>query len=499
MSPITPSFTPGDRYFDHFDLVTLEHPDFYPDGRDLGENYTMTGWHMNPCAKSGQLECLHCHTSSGRYRFSDPSRANDACLPCHQERVENAPAHTHHKVGSEGNRCVSCHMPTTEFARMRRSDHSMLPPTPATTLAYKSPNACGNCHTNSPAWADQQVRSWHKHDYQKPVLERAALIDAARKSDWRKLPEILAYLQNTNRAEIQSASLVRLLENCQDERKYPVLRALIGAPPETSKSVHSGDPSPLVRASAAEALGTRLDSENLAALLRAADDEFRLVRVRAAAALAPVPDQMFQAAQKRSVAAAMNEHIAALKARPDDPTSHYNLGNFLLARGQHKTAIDSFAFASKLEPHMIAPYVNASLAYNAIGDNLSAETSLRKALALEGTNAAVHLNLGMLLAELGKPAVAEEHFRSAFRSDPRSAQAAYNLAVLVSQTNPSEAIGWAGKAANLNPDEPKYAYTYAYFLARTGHSSQAVEVLRAALVRHPAERQMRDLLNQLQR
>ena len=69
MSPITASFAPGDRFFDHFDIAALEDPDFYPDGRDLGENYTYTSWLMSPCAKSGKLDCVHCHTSSGRYRF----------------------------------------------------------------------------------------------------------------------------------------------------------------------------------------------------------------------------------------------------------------------------------------------------------------------------------------------------------------------------------------------------------------------------------------------
>ena len=44
------TFTPGDRYLDHYDLVALENPDFYPDGRDLGENYTYTLWRMSPCA-----------------------------------------------------------------------------------------------------------------------------------------------------------------------------------------------------------------------------------------------------------------------------------------------------------------------------------------------------------------------------------------------------------------------------------------------------------------
>ena len=134
MRPITAGFTPGDRFFDHYDLVALENHDFYPDGRDLGENYTYTLWLTSPCVRAGRLDCVHCHTSSGRYKFAG-EKTNQSCLPCHQERVERATEHTRHKAGSEGNRCVSCHMPMTTFARMRRSDHSLRPPTPAVTLA----------------------------------------------------------------------------------------------------------------------------------------------------------------------------------------------------------------------------------------------------------------------------------------------------------------------------------------------------------------------------
>ena len=59
MSPVTSTFAPGDRFFDHFDLATLEDPDFYPDGRDLGENYTYTSWMLSPCAKAGKLQLRH--------------------------------------------------------------------------------------------------------------------------------------------------------------------------------------------------------------------------------------------------------------------------------------------------------------------------------------------------------------------------------------------------------------------------------------------------------
>jgi hypothetical protein len=158
-SPLWTAFRPGDRFFDHFDLTTLESPDYHPDGRDLGENYTFTSWRQSPCVKSGRIDCVHCHTSSGRYRFKD--RPNDACLPCHEERVKDAAAHTRHPGDGPGTRCTDCHMPMTEFARMRRSDHSMRPPAPAATRGLGSPNACNVCHANrDAAWAEKTIRAW---------------------------------------------------------------------------------------------------------------------------------------------------------------------------------------------------------------------------------------------------------------------------------------------------------------------------------------------------
>ena len=104
-------------------------PDYYPDGRDLGENYTYTSWLMSRCIRDGKFDCIHCHTSSGRYRFATENPSG-ACLPCHQEKVTNQQAHTHHKPGTPGGNCIDCHMPKTRFANMNRSDHSHAAPDP---------------------------------------------------------------------------------------------------------------------------------------------------------------------------------------------------------------------------------------------------------------------------------------------------------------------------------------------------------------------------------
>jgi tetratricopeptide (TPR) repeat protein len=471
-SPLSVDFVPGGRFFDHFDLVTLEDPDYYPDGRDLGENYTQTSWLLSPCAASGTLDCLHCHTSSGRYRHGgDPDHS---CLPCHQEHVQHPEQHTHHKEESSGSRCISCHMPETSFARMRRHDHSMRSPTPAATIAFESPNACNLCHRDQDAqWSERWVRKWYGKDYQAPILHTAALIEAARQRDWSRLQEMLEYLGSDERHEIFANSLISLLRSCDDDRKWPALiRAL-------------EDLSPLVRGSAAEALGDRLTPESIAALVRASADEYRLVRIRVAAALAAVPAGMYTPRQRETVQRAVAEFEAAMRGRPDDPFSHYNLGNFHLARRELAKAVASFETAIRLRPEFVPPLVNAALAYSLQERYDRAETSLRQALEIEPGSAAASFNLGLLLGEQGRRRDAIEALRAALAVDPELAAAAYNLGVLLAETDIDDAIHWCRRAEQLRPREPKYTYTLAFYEHQKGDHEAAIASLKRLIERHP--------------
>jgi len=486
MNPLTVGFTPGDRFFDHYDLGTLEDPDFYPDGRDLGENYTYTLWRMSPCVKSGKLSCMHCHTSSGRYRFKQEEKANEACMPCHKQRVANATAHTRHKADSPGNKCISCHMPMTDFARMRRSDHSMLPPTPAATTAFKSPNACNLCHKDKDAaWADKWVRQWRKRDYQASILHRAGLIDAARKRDWKRLPEMLAYLESKDRDEIYATSLIRLLRFCEDPKKWPVI---IKA---------TNDPSPLVRGAAAESLADAPSPQTTRALLEATGDSYRLVRIRAATALAGYPAYLLNDEDRTKFAKATEEYFVSILSRPDQWSSHYNLGNYFLQRNDLPLALGAFETAEKLEPRAILPYVNASIVYARMGDKGKAEESLNKALKINPKNAAANFNMGLLKAEQNDLPKAEQYLRAALKEDPTLAVAAYNLCIITSKDRINEAVTWCRKAAELRPQDPKYAYTLAFYLNQKGDRDEAISTLKAILEKYPGYKDGEMLLREI--
>ncbi|MGB9625653.1 MAG: tetratricopeptide repeat protein, partial [Phycisphaerae bacterium] len=292
-----------------------------------------------------------------------------------------------------------------------------------------------------------------------------------RREDWSKLPEMLAYLGSEGRDEVFANSLIRLLRNCDDERKWPALLTAIK------------DPSPLIRASAAEAMNGRWTPDAIEALLNATRDEYRLVRVRAAGSLAALPGEMVKDADRKDLDRATAEFLQVMTARPDDHASHYNLGNFFMCRRDFGRAIASFETAVKLQPDSIPPLVNISLAYNATGQNEKAEQALRQALKQDPNNAAANLNLGLLLAELGRMDEAEPALRAAFKAEPRSAVAAYNLGVMLAEKHPDEAVDWCRKAFELRPQEAKYAYTYAFYLRRKGETEQAIDVLQGTIKR----------------
>jgi tetratricopeptide (TPR) repeat protein len=353
-------------------------------------------------------------------------------------------------------------------------------------MAYQSPNACNLCHRDkNAAWADQFVRQWRTRDYQAPVLKRAALIDAARKRDWTKLPEMIAYIGDAKHNEIFAASLIRLIPPAQDQQFQ---EALLGA---------ANDPSPLVRGAAVQALGLVPTTASLQALIMATGDDYRLVRVRAAAGLAAFPKLTAPPAYQAQLKKANDEYLASITARPDQWSSHYNLGNYLLGRGEFEGAVASYQTAMKLDPQAVMPMVNTSIAYAQMGENDQAENALKSALKQAPDNAAANFNLGLLKAGQNELEAAEMYLKKAFAADPQMAQAAYNLCIITATDRIDEAVTWCRKASDLRPQEPKYAYTLAYYLSRQGDKEAAVKTLQALLARYPqhqdAERLLKDI------
>jgi len=480
MTPLSRDFTPGELFFNHYDLLSYEDTDFYPDGRDLGENYTQTGWMANPCAISQELECIHCHTSSGRFRFKD--EPNKACLPCHEKRVENILTHSHHPADAAVS-CVDCHMPMTAQAHMHRSDHTFRPPSPAATLEFGSPNACNLCHHNKEyikgdfhghkaedvEWADKHVKEWHGKDSGKDVLELGHIVKACRENKWDKLSEIVAYLDNPKCDPAAKVAILRLLNNCPYPEKWLPVRKQLDSKHEW------------VRSTAAASLQYDASFESTKALLVAAQDKFRTVRIRAAASLLGRSLAGYSDEERKAYTDAHAEYWNALIIWPDRWSTYYNQGIYFDRKGDAEKALAAYEKSIGLRNDVIQPLINASMVHARAGDSTNAYEMLQKAIKIESENPMVNFNIALLDAEFGKLDEAEKHLRTALKTDPNMAQAAYNLGVLLCRKNDNDGLKWLKSAALEIPENWSYTSSYLFFLKQAGRTTETEAMLKQVI------------------
>jgi len=143
--------------------------------------------------------------------------------------------------------------------------------------------------------------------------------------------------------------------------------------------------------------------------------------------------------------------------------------------------------------------VNTSIAHARLGETDNAENVLRNALGQAPDNPAVNFNMGLLQAEKNELTAAKKYLEKAFAADPQMAQAAYNLCIITAKDRLDEAVTWCSKAAELRPQEPRYAYTLAFYLNQKGNRDEAVRVLKALLETYPQYRDAEMLLNDISR
>ncbi len=112
--------------------------------------------------------------------------------------------------------------------------------------------------------------------------------------------------------------------------------------------------------------------------------------------------------------------------------------------------------------------------------------ALQKALQAAPDNAAANFNMGLLKAEENDLVTAEKHLRAALKADPQMAQAAYNLCVILSKDRSTRRSDFCRKAAELRPDQPRYAFTLAFYQQQKGDLPALQAVLDGLITRYPA-------------
>lgn len=417
------AYRAGEPLLDHYQPALLDEDLYHPDGQQRDEVYNWGSFLSSRMYAKG-VTCGDCHEPHGGKLRAD---GNATCAQCHAASTYDTTGHHFHEPGTPGAACASCHMrPETYMVVDSRHDHSFRIPRPDLSVTLGVPNACNQCHTDRPAqWATDAIRK-HYPDPRPGFQGFAEAFAAADRDDPAATLALAQVVANHDESAIARASALRRLARTPGENALTAAEAAIE------------DPSPLVRLAAIEAFDA-LPPLQRRALLPLLDDPTRVVRMRAARALAMLADDAFDAKALEAFRKAADEYVAAERHNADRPEHRTNLGGFLADRGDYAAAEGEYRAALRLDARFTPAWANLADTMRAQGREADAESVLREGLAQSPKDAMLHHALGLSLVRQQRKDEALRELRRAAELDPANARFEYVYEVALEELGASGA------------------------------------------------------------
>jgi Flp pilus assembly protein TadD len=440
---LTEDYRPGRPLAETHRPSLLEEGLYYADGQMRDEVYNWGSFLQSRMYAAG-VTCSDCHDAHDLKVRSGPDAV---CSSCHQpERFASRKHHFHREKG-KGASCVACHLRTETYMVVDpRHDHSFRAPRPDLTVALgreNAPNACNDCHRDRSAqWAARAVRRWYPGGQQEKPHYALAL-HAGRTFQPGAEPALLAVIGDPKQPGIVRGTAVSLLPPHLGPDSLPALAKA------------ATDPDPLVRLGVATTLEALPPKERVRIGVHLLWDPVRAVRVEVAPAFADVDDAELATEARAAFDRSLDDFVLAQRSNAERPESHVNLGIVNVKRGRLEEARRDYDAALRRAPWFLPAYVNLADLLRLQGKEDEGEKVLRQALGVDPASASVHHALGLLLVRTKRP---------------------------------GEALAELGRAAELAPGTPDFAYTYAIGLHSAGRADEALAVLRAAQKRNAGAR-----------
>lgn len=457
-SRLTDNYVHGKSPLDTHRLSRLDDDLYWNDGQMRGEVYNWGSFLQSKMYAKG-VTCSDCHDP---HSLKLRAAGNAVCAQCHQPAKYDAPAHTHHAMGTPGAACANCHMPTTTYMVVDpRHDHSMRIPRPDLSAALGTPDACTNCHAKKTAqWAADAIAKWTG----KPPTgfqQFGAALHAGSIGSPGARDVLVKLIDDATQPAIARASAIdRLANMLTPQNTDAVARAL-------------KDSDASVRQAAVEALGNAepdLRGRVLPPLL----DDVLAVRIEAARALVGVPEQSLAPDRRARQRVVLDEYIAAQTYNFDRPEGHMNVGNLAAARGDSETAIAQYRQAITIDPLFTAAYVNLADVYRATGKEVDAQVILRQGIKADPRSAVLHHTLGLALTRQKARDVALQEFKTAVQLAPADARFAYVYAVALNDSGKTaDALSVLNTSLKVNPHDVNLLTALVYFSQQAGNGAAA--------------------------
>ena len=442
-SEMSEKWVPGHWLQDtHAIAVPLARDVYWPDGqmRDVAEAYNYVPFKQSKMFSAG-VTCSNCHDPhSGKQRIA----GDGVCLQCHATEVYAGQKHSRHQQANAAPNCVSCHMPARTYMVIdSRHDHSLRVPRPDLSVKNGTPNACNDCHTDRPAqWAADAVDRWFGPDRKgfQTYTDAFAAASANRADARQRLASVAGDPNAPNVA--RANALVELAPYISPANADLVRRSL-------------ADYDPMVRIAAMDMLTNVPAAQAWPLIAPLLSDSVLGVRIRAASVLAAVPTEQQPQADRERFERAAAEFVAAVRLNADRPEDRSSLANFYARRGLTREAEAEYKAALRLSPQYTVAAINLADLYRQLNRDGDGESTLRAAIAVAPADAGLHYALGLTLNRLK-------------RAD--------------------NSLVELGRAAELDPNNARYAYVYAVGLHSAGRVGDAIAILKGNLDKHPADR-----------
>ncbi len=474
-------FQIGDNFFDHYSLGLPSQPGLYhPDGQQIDEDYNFTSLLLSRMGHKGVV-CIDCHDShAATPKGGKPAvDTNMLCMQCHATGLRGAIvieqwAHSFHKPGSAGSRCVDCHMPkTTYMARDPRSDHRFPSPDPSLSKELGTPNACNNCHADKGLdWQIEWTHKWYGPTKKPLVRERTRAMAAAYAGRPEAMDKLLAAF-DVEEIGAWQATLLRLMEPwCGDSRV-------------TQRAARvAGSADPLVRAASACVLARNPAGgpqwEQLS------KDSVRAVRLDAGWGA------LERLAQDHPLMLEMGQ---VARHQADQPAGQMRLARLASHRGEAAAVEAHLRKAADWDRGSAVPRRELAVYLAGAGRTRESLPVLEEAAKIAPKDPELPYLSALAMAELGDEAGTEAKLREAIRLHPRFARAYYNLGLLLAgQGHDQAAIIALRNAAMFEPADPEPPYALATIYLRLGQGDAAATAAREALQRNPAHQPAAALL-----
>jgi tetratricopeptide (TPR) repeat protein len=452
---------------------------YFADGQIMEEVYVYGSFLQSKMHKAGVV-CSDCHDP---HSLKLKAPGNAVCTQCHAPDRYDTTEHHHHKPNTASAMCVECHMPETTYMVVDpRRDHSIRIPRPDLSVKLKTPNACNRCHSEkAAAWASNAVDEWYGNKDERPT-HYGEILHAARNGQPQADIDLAELILDKTQPGIVRATAMSLLRNYS----YPKIESLLD-------QVYK-DPDPLVRNAVAEYLGVVDPSARVKHASALIQDPVRAVRMNAARVLLDTPADLLKPEQQRTVQRTLEELISAQQYNTDRPEGRTALGNIYTTLGDYDKAEAYFKAAIDVGPALAQAYVNLADLYRVQQREQDADEILRLGLKQSDNRAPIHHALGLSFVRQQKMDAALGQLKRAAELAPDQSRYAYVYGVALQSKGYGVAISYLEKAAKRHPGDLNILFTLASYYYENGNRSAAMEYAERVLVLAPQHRGARQLM-----